>query len=102
MKLSAENVRLITGHCLPETLSPEDHQLAAGVSPLSILRRHTSGDWGDLDTDDRKANEAALVDGSRIFSSYKLPNGEKVWVITTAEDDQGRRESTCILLPDGY
>ena len=34
MKLSAENVRLITGHCLPETLSPEDHQLASeGKAP---------------------------------------------------------------------
>ena len=39
-------------------------------SPLDLLRRHMSGDWGDLDTDDLDANENALSTGSRIFSAY--------------------------------
>jgi hypothetical protein len=70
----------------------------AGVSPLDLVRRHQSGDWGDLDAEDKQANDEALLDGSRIFSAYVLPTtGEKVWVITEAD-----RSSTCCLTPNCY
>lgn len=70
----------------------------AGVSPLDLVRRHQSGDWGDLEDEDKQANDEALLDGSRIFSAYVLPTtGEKVWVITEAD-----RSSTCCLTPDCY
>ncbi len=36
----------------------------ADTSPSTLLRRHASGDWGDLDAHDRAANDAALRDGS--------------------------------------
>ena len=53
--------------------------------------------------EDKQANEQALQDGSRIFSAYVLKTtGEKVWVITEAIDDQGRRAATTILLPEEY
>ena len=49
------------------------------------------------------ATEAALKDGSRIFSAYNLPRtGERLWIITEAEGDDGNRASTCVLLPDDY
>ena len=36
---------------------------AADTSPSTLLRRHASGDWGDLDAHDRAANVQALRDG---------------------------------------
>jgi len=45
---------------------------ASNTSPLEYLFRHVLGDWGELDAEDRQANEAALVHGTRIVSSYRL------------------------------
>jgi hypothetical protein len=70
---------------------------AASMTPMELLHRHLSGDWGDLDAEDKKLNDDAIKHGSRIFSAYKLDNGEKVWVITEAD-----RSSTCVLLPEDY
>ncbi len=45
----------------------------AAVSPPDIaaaLRRHTSGDWGEVDPDDRAANDDALQSGERLLSVY--------------------------------
>ena len=59
--------------------------------------RHARGDWGDLDAHDRAANKGALQIGARIFSSYRMPDGEKLWIITEAD-----RSSTTALLPGEY
>ena len=48
-----------------------------------------SGDWGDLDEEDRSLNDAAVIDGSRILSAYTTRKGERLWVITEAADDEG-------------
>jgi hypothetical protein len=53
-----------------------------------LLRRHLSGDWGDLGTSDRKANDYALEHGERLLSAYETP-WERIW-ITEAD-----RASTC-------
>lgn len=66
------------------------------------LLRHLSGDWGEMCEEDKRRNNEALVDGSRIFSAYRTEGGEKVWVITEAEDDDGVRHATTFLLPDEY
>lgn len=70
--------------------------------PLEFLRRHLSGDWGDLCEEDRQANDQALVDGSRLLSAYKLEDGTKIWAITEAVGENGRREATTFLLPSEY
>jgi hypothetical protein len=70
--------------------------------PIVFLARHQSGDWGDLSANDKRANEHALIDGSRILSAYLLPDGRKLWVITEAINDDNRRASTCVLLPGEY
>jgi hypothetical protein len=75
---------------------------AAGQGPGEFLGRHLRGDWGDLHPDDRRLNDLALIDGSRILSSYETRAGVKLWIITDAVDDDGRRASTCLLLPDEY
>ncbi len=68
----------------------------AGISPLSLLQRHASGDWGEVPKADARENEYALKHGFRVLSSYGVGDG-RVWVITEAD-----RSSTCILLPEEY
>ncbi len=75
---------------------------AAGTSPSTLLSRHASGDWGDLDAHDRAANDAALHDGSRLLSAYLVAEGVKIWIITEAADDDGHRAATTLLLPEEY
>lgn len=69
----------------------------AGQSPWVLLSQHIAGLWGNLDDEDKKVNEDALVQGDRIFSSYQLNDGTTVWCITEAD-----RSSTCLLLPEKY
>jgi hypothetical protein len=62
------------------------------------LERHLSGDWGDLPPEDARENELSAMEGlRRILSSYTLPGGRKVWIITEAD-----RSSITILLPEEY
>jgi hypothetical protein len=72
-----------------EALSSKDIQVA--------LVRHVTGDWGDLDEEDKKSNDQALIDGNRLLSSYKGENGTKFWIITEWD-----RSVTTILLPSEY
>jgi len=73
-----------------------------GRSPLEFLARHQVGDWGVVDDEDKALNDRAVRDGSRILSAYLLDDQEKLWVITEATDEQGRRAATTILLPAEY
>lgn len=66
-------------------------------SPWTFLARHLGGDWGDLDAEDKRLNDEAIRDGSRILSSYTASTGTKFWVITEAD-----RSATTILLPGEY
>jgi hypothetical protein len=66
------------------------------VSPLALLSRHQRGDWGNLDNEDKQANDQALSLGGRIFSAYTFET-VKFWVITEAD-----RSATTILLPEEY
>ncbi len=70
--------------------------------PSFFLSKHLSGDWGKVDAEDWSLNDQALLDGSRILSAYQTLRGVKIWIITEAVGDDGRRASTCILLPDEY
>jgi hypothetical protein len=67
------------------------------ISFTKRLRRHAKGDWGDLDNDDRLMNVVALQQGRRIFSSYEMPGGEKLWLITESD-----RSVTTILMATDY
>jgi len=68
-----------------------------GVSPHELLARHLGGDWGELDGHDRHENERSLAQGLRLFSSYAVGEGVRVWIITEAD-----RTATTLLLPDEY
>jgi len=69
---------------------------------LEYLRRHVTGDWGIVCEDDKQANEQALKTGARLLSAYFLPDETKLWIITEAEDDTGKRAATTLLLPEEY
>jgi hypothetical protein len=69
----------------------------AGQSALSFISRHVRGDYGDMDVHDCRANDLAIKEGARVFSSYLTLKGTKIWCITEAD-----RSSTCLLLPEEY
>jgi hypothetical protein len=70
---------------------------AAGEQPAQFLDRHASGDWGELDEEDKRENEFSLRNGFRILSAYTTAAGEKIWIITEAD-----RSATTFLLPEEY
>lgn len=72
-----------------ESLNPED--------VLNAMRRHHSGDWGDLCEEDRQANEEALKHGGRLFSVYHDRSRTKFYIITECD-----RSYTTVLLPEDY
>lgn len=67
--------------------------------PHTLLDRHLSGDWGDLDPEDAAMNDQALEVGEegRILSSYLIAPEVKVWIITEWD-----RSVTTLLLPSEY
>lgn len=79
-------------HELSELLPVEEIQRQF----LLCLARHVAGDWGDVCSQDARANEQAVKIGARILSSYNI-SSVKIWIITDAD-----RISTCIMRPDDY
>ncbi len=69
----------------------------AEQSPMEFLDRHRTGDWGDLDEEDKKTNEEALQRGGRLFSAYGTNAGERIYIIT-----EWNRSVTTLLLPSEY
>jgi hypothetical protein len=86
------------------------------TNPALLLSRHLHSDWGDVCYEDLALNDQALKDGSRLMSVYRLVTPESlaataiknraelptVWIITEAVGDDGKRASTCLLLPEDY
>lgn len=64
---------------------------------VAALRRHAAGDWGEVDDEDRAANDHAVKSGERLLSVYRAANGTTFWVITEAD-----RSVTTLLLPEDY
>lgn len=61
------------------------------------LNRHLRGDWGDLCADDKRANEIALAQGTRLLSAYTSRGEVRFWIITEWD-----RSVTTVLLPEEY
>lgn len=91
--LSADSARFRLGrvYATPGALAALK---AAKLHPIALIVRHVRGDWGELDEEDQKQNEVALIAGMRLLSSYTLTTGKKVWVITEAD-----WSATTLLLP---
>jgi len=79
------------------TPGAEEALQIAGQTATEFLRRHMSGDWGELSDGDVKENEFSLKEGLRLLSAYQTGKGQKLWIITEAD-----RSATTILLPSEY
>lgn len=84
------------------TPGADDLLVQLNVHWIRLLARHMTGDWGNLDDEDKKANDLAIENGMRILSAYQFDHGNgqqenRIWVITEAD-----RSATTILLPSEY
>jgi len=77
--------------------TPGALEQVSAVDLVTALRRHACGDWGEVDADDRLANERAIEGDGRILSAYLTGSGVRFWIITEAD-----RSATTLLLPDEY
>ena len=73
------------------------------IYPRALLGPHCHGDYGQLDEVDLLANDNALINGNggRILSVYVV-EGQRIYVITDAADEQGVRHTTTILFAREY
>lgn len=74
----------------------------AQCHPAELLQRHQCGDWGDLCMSDAQSNLEALVSGARLLSVFRVGGAIRLYAITEAVSDSGRRECTTLLLPQEY
>ena len=71
--------------------------------PESFLKRHISGDWGEICESDAELNSEAIANEGnvdkqmRVMSVYKTTQNETIWIITEWD-----RSVTTILLPSEY
>ena len=72
-----------------------------GPVMLDALARHLAHDWSEMDEEDQETNAQATHSGARILSSYTY-DGNRLWIITDGDDDQGNRHCTTFLLPAEY
>jgi hypothetical protein len=74
----------------------------SGQTPEFFIDQHVQGHWGQVDASDWRANNQALVDGSRLLSAYTTLKGVKIWIITEAVGDDGRRAASTLIRPEEY
>jgi hypothetical protein len=67
-----------------------------GVAVTEGLRRHASGDWGEVPPEDAQQNEFGLKHGERLLSAYGK-GGNRFWIITERD-----RSVTTVLMPEDY
>lgn len=69
-----------------------------GTDPVVLLRRNADRDWGQVEAEDRAANDRAVISRrERTYSNYRLAEGVFVWVVMEAD-----RSAVLICLPDEY
>ena len=61
------------------------------------IKRHVSGDWGDLCDEDVATNEYGLRNRGRLMSVYQAETKIPFWIVT-----EGDRSVTTVLLPEDY
>ena len=80
-----------------EISETEDFQ----VFCMSCVRRHRSGDWGDIARDDWVANNRAARNGERVISEYLIPDIFRIgYADRIVVSTNGERTETSILFPD--
>ena len=68
----------------------------------SFIERHVSGDWGNMDTEDKLQNDSYVKLGAGfIKSAYVTKDGDTIHVITVSNITR-TRTTTTILFPHEY
>lgn len=88
--------REVATRSVSEWIDPSGDEGVRYGQVLDCLKRHVSGDWGDVCSDDAALNDEALKLGNRILSVYTVDD-RVIWIITEAD-----RSSTTILFPEEY
>ena len=73
-----------------------DHITAHDISPIELLLRHMTGDWGEVCQEDKDANDWSMANNGRILSAYTVA-GVRCYVITEWD-----RSVTTMLLASDY
>lgn len=65
------------------------------------LQRYAVKDWGNLDAEDKQANEDALQypDDLYLLAAYKTCKG-KIWIITNRISENAGDNATTVCFPD--
>ncbi|MFM2344627.1 MAG: hypothetical protein RLZZ210_1238 [Pseudomonadota bacterium] len=83
------------GQCVL-TKNAQDFLQTNNKLAIDYVFRHVKGDRGDLDEEDKQANENALITNNRLLSAYLLA-GQKIYVITEYD-----RSKTTVMLASDY
>lgn len=78
-------------------ISDEAQAALLPTDVTAAVRRHLSGDWGNMCEEDKRTNDEALQNGGRLFSEYISESGIRFWAIT-----EWNRSATTVLLPHEY
>ena len=73
------------------------HETLDPLDVINCLKRHATGDWGEVCEEDFEANQDALKEELRLLSVYTDRLGTKFWIITEWD-----RSATTVLLPSDY
>ncbi|MFK1437578.1 hypothetical protein ACIU0H_28520 [Pseudomonas aeruginosa] len=60
------------------------------LEPLSLFRRHTRGDWGDVTDEQWHSNNAAIEAGGSLESVYIVHRQLSIRIVTDADRRQTR------------
>ena len=79
------------------------------INVAALFKRHFCSDYGDIDDDDKSANELSIKDGSCIVSGYDTDAG-RVLIITEPESEltqlpdyvEGHRAFTTMMVAEEY
>ena len=89
-----ESIRLTLGQTVVTRAARE---VLSDYDIHNALRRHRSGDWGEVSKDDWQTNDSAIKHDDRVLSVYQSADGVKFWIIT-----EWNRSVTTVLLPEDY
>ena len=66
---------------------------ASGQTAEFFIARHASGDYGEVNDEDRQLNDESLIHGDRILSAYRSLKGVKLWVIRRQRAPSGDHDT---------
>jgi hypothetical protein len=67
------------------TPAASDALAANGQTLDELLERHRAGDWGEVSEQVRSVNERGLVERFNLHSTYVMPDGRRIVVVTNCQ-----------------